>query len=112
MLLTNQTAKRHTIAVHKSFTGIFVFLSLLTLSFTGFNSDAPPASNVNTELRMNEGTGTATADGSGNSHNGTLTNGATWTTGKYGQGINFDGVNDYVNIADHADFTLDPTQSY
>ncbi|HEY6504384.1 MAG TPA: Ig-like domain-containing protein [Chitinophagaceae bacterium] len=72
----------------------------------------PPAPGVITELRCNEGTGTATADASGNTHNGTLTNGPTWGAGKYGQGINLDGANDYINIADHANFTLTPTVSY
>ena len=41
----------------------------------------------------------------GMDHNGTLTNGPTWGTGKYGQGINFDGTNDYVNIADQCRLT-------
>ncbi len=63
-------------------------------------------------MNLNEGSGTTAADISGFSHNGTLVNGPTWTTGKYGQGVNFDGTNDYLNIPDHADFTLDPAQSY
>ncbi len=65
------------------------------------------ATNLIAALHFNEGTGTAAADVSGNNHNGTLTNGPTWTTGKYGQGTNLDGTNDYVNIADHNNFTLD-----
>ena len=63
-------------------------------------------------LPLNEGTGTAAADISGSNHPGTLTNAPAWGAGKYGQGVNFDGTNDYINIADHADFTLDPAQSY
>ncbi|MBC7947360.1 MAG: DUF4082 domain-containing protein [Chitinophagaceae bacterium] len=63
-------------------------------------------------LNFNEGLGTAAADMSGNGHNGTLTNGTTWVAGKNGQGVNGDGTNDYVNIADHANFTLEPTQNY
>ncbi len=59
------------------------------------------ATNLIAALHFNEGTGTAAADVSGNNHNGTLTNGPTWTTGKYGQGINFNGTTNYVNIADH-----------
>ena len=62
-------------------------------------------------LNFNEGSGTTAADMSGNNHYGVLTNGPTWGAGKYGQGINTDG-NDYVDIPDHADFTLDPAQSY
>jgi len=67
---------------------------------------------VVTELLFNEGTGTTTADGSGNNHTGTLVNSPVWGAGKYGQGLTFNGTSNYVNIADHADFTLDPTQSY
>ncbi len=63
-------------------------------------------------LNLNEGTGTAASDISGNSHNGTLTNGPTWGAGKYGQAVNFDGTNDYINIPSHSDFILNPTQSY
>jgi hypothetical protein len=87
-----------------------LFLSVFTLSF--IDVTAPPAPSVVTELRCNDGSGTTAADGSGNSHSGTLTNGPTWVAGKYGQGINLDGSNDYVNLADHADYTLTPTVSY
>ncbi len=83
--------------------------SIFTLSFIEIHSPAP---SVVTELRCNEGTGTTTIDGSGNNHNGTLTNGPTWGAGKYGQGINLDGTNDYINLTDHADYTLTPTVSY
>jgi hypothetical protein len=70
------------------------------------------APDVITQLNFNEGVGTTTSDLSGNDHNGTLVNGPVWTEGKYEQGVTLDGTNDYVNIADHADFTLDPAQSY
>ncbi|HET6994681.1 MAG TPA: Ig-like domain-containing protein, partial [Chitinophagaceae bacterium] len=71
-----------------------------------------PAAGVMTELLFNEGTGTTTADGSGNNHTGTLVNGPVWGAGKYGQGLTFNGTNSYVNIADHADYTLNPAQNY
>lgn len=61
---------------------------------------------------MNEGSGTTTADISGNNHPGTLTSSPTWGAGKYGQGLTLNGTSSYVNIADHTDFSLDPTQSY
>jgi hypothetical protein len=72
----------------------------------------PPAPGVVAELRFNEGTGTTAADGSGNGYNGTLTNGPVWATGKYGQGVTLDGVNDYVSMGDNTNFTLNPAQSY
>lgn len=48
------------------------------------------------QWKFDEGTGTVASDSSGNANNGTLTNGPIWTTGKYGSGLNLDGVNDYV----------------
>ena len=81
-------------------------------------TSAPIVVNVNNPaslivaLPLDETTGTAAADISGNNHPGTLTNGPTRSAGKYGNGVNCDGTNDYINIADHADFTLSPTQSY
>jgi hypothetical protein len=60
---------------------------------------APPSSDPDLVLAfgMNEGTGTTTADASGNGNTGTL-NGPTWTTGKYGTALRFDGVNDRVEV--------------
>lgn len=46
--------------------------------------------------KLNEASGTSVLDSSGNSNNATLTNGPTWTTGKYSGGVNFDGVDDYI----------------
>ncbi|MGC9048729.1 MAG: LamG domain-containing protein [Patescibacteria group bacterium] len=48
--------------------------------------------------KMDEGSGT-TAYG----NNGTLVNGPTWTTGKVGGALSFDGVDDYVNFGDVLD---------
>ena len=53
-----------------------------------------------------EGMGTTTADGSGRGHVGTLS-GATWTAaGRSGNALTFDGVNDWVTIADTAALDL------
>jgi hypothetical protein len=46
--------------------------------------------------------GTTAFDRSGQGNNGTLTNGPTQTTGKVGGALNFDGVNDWVNIPSNA----------
>ena len=51
---------------------------------------------------MDEGTGTTTADLSGNNNTGTLTNSPTWVTSsncKSGNCISFDGVDDHVIVA-------------
>jgi hypothetical protein len=42
--------------------------------------------------------GTTAFDRSGNSNNGTITNGPTQMTGKVGGALNFDGVDDFVNL--------------
>ncbi len=55
---------------------------------------------------FSEGVNITTADSSGNLNIGTLTNGPVWATqGKYGNALSFDGVNDFVSVADNA--TLD-----
>ena len=61
---------------------------------------------------FNEGVGSSAYDTSGYGNNGVLGTGSsapTWTTGKFGKGLKFDGSNDYVSIAsDDTDFSLDP----
>lgn len=53
-----------------------------------------------TWLPFDEGSGTTTADGSGNGNAGTLNNMAStaWITGNLGNALAFDGANDYVRI--------------
>ena len=48
--------------------------------------------------KFTESGGNYAADISGNNIKGTLTSGPTWTTGKYGNGLSFDGVDDYVDL--------------
>jgi hypothetical protein len=50
--------------------------------------------------KFDENTGTSAADLSG-------TNGPTWTTGKYGKALNYNGVNQYVNMGNVLDFSTD-----
>lgn len=52
------------------------------------------------DWRMNEGSGSTVSDRSGSSNSGSLVNGPTWTSGRYGQGLDFDGTDDYVEISD------------
>lgn len=48
---------------------------------------------------FDEGSGTTAYDASGYHANGTLYNGPTWTTGKYGGALQFDGLDDYVHVS-------------
>ena len=50
--------------------------------------------------------GNTAYDRSGQGNNGTLTNGPTRAIGKIGQGLSFDGVDDYVTIADSDTLSL------
>ncbi|MDQ1921532.1 LamG-like jellyroll fold domain-containing protein [Massilia pseudoviolaceinigra] len=64
-----------------------------------------------TRLRMDEASGTVAPDASGNGHAGTLARGATWTTGRTGNAVAFDGVAGHASlphnlVADLADFTV------
>ncbi|MFZ1626983.1 MAG: LamG domain-containing protein [Candidatus Moraniibacteriota bacterium] len=52
--------------------------------------------------------GTTAYDRSGSGNNGTLTNGPAITEGKLGQGLNFDGSNDYVSTADYSFTSAQP----
>jgi len=52
-----------------------------------------------------EGIGVVTSDATGNNHQANIT-GATWTTGRFGTGLSFDGINDLITIADAPDLDL------
>ncbi|MBN1176841.1 MAG: LamG domain-containing protein [Dehalococcoidales bacterium] len=76
-----------------------VLLSLLVIPVTiaGASGDAPAVA----VWHLNESSGTTAADSSGNNNHGTLNNMDTatcWVSGKYGNALNFDGVDDYVNF--------------
>lgn len=48
--------------------------------------------------RMNEGSGTTTVDSSGSNRTATLVSSPTWTTGKLGGGIGFNGTSQYLTV--------------
>jgi len=50
---------------------------------------------------FNEGTGTTTADASGNANTGQI-HGAGWTSGRYGNALSFDGSSSYVDLGNPA----------
>jgi hypothetical protein len=55
-----------------------------------------------------EGAGTTVADVTGKGHPGTIRE-AVWTTGHSGKALQFDGVNDWVTIADKTDLRFSST---
>ena len=55
--------------------------------------------------RLGEGSGTTTADISGNNYTGTLVSGPTWTTGHYGNALAFSG-SAYVDLGNPAALQL------
>jgi hypothetical protein len=52
------------------------------------------------EMKFDEGSGTVAYDESFNNNDGTIT-GATWTEGKFGNALSFDGTDDYVSVSDN-----------
>ena len=55
--------------------------------------------------KFDETRGMTVTDSSGNGNDGTI-NGATWTTGKIGSALSFDGVTNYVNIGNPASLQI------
>ncbi len=78
--------------------------NLKIVNVGGFGSATSTVNNPIGWWKLDEGTGLSALDSSGNGNTGTLTNGPTWTTGKVGNAINFDGSNDYVDLGKPAIF--------
>jgi hypothetical protein len=58
----------------------------------------PPSGTLIGHWKLDEGSGTAVADASGNGRNGNLLNGTTWTTGRLNGAVSLDGSNDYISL--------------
>ena len=86
--------RAYNLAIYVAFLGI-------ALNYYSPGNNQNPAPGVTAELLLNEGTGTTTADGSGNSHPGTLVNSPTWGPGKYGQGLTFNARSDTKLYMEH-----------
>ncbi|MFC1717839.1 LamG domain-containing protein [Candidatus Poribacteria bacterium] len=52
---------------------------------------------------FDEGSGDIASDSSASKNDGTLMNGAEWVDGKFGDGVSFDGVDDFVELASQPD---------
>jgi glucose/arabinose dehydrogenase/PKD repeat protein len=67
-------------------------------SYTANYSLASAPSGLVAAWGFNEGSGTTTADASGNNNTATLFGGPTRVAGKYGNALSFDQVNDYLSV--------------
>ena len=69
-------------------------------------SPALTATGLAAAYAFNEGAGTSAADASGGGLTGTLTNGASWGTGRNVGAVLLDGVNDYVELGNPVSLQL------
>ena len=77
-----------------------LLLALVTLVPSA--TPAQSAAGLVAGYAFNEGSGTSAADASGSGLTGTLTNGATWGTGRNAGAVSLDGVNDFVELGNPA----------
>ena len=63
----------------------------------GATAPCGPSAGLVAAYAFDEGSGGVAVDASGNGHAGTLA-GATWTTGRYGGGLSFNGTSAYVGL--------------
>lgn len=63
-------------------------------------SPSPSSAGLVGYWKLDEGSGLAAYDSSGNGNTGTLIGGTEWVDGKYGKALKFDGTDDYVSIPD------------
>ena len=83
----------------------------ITASLSSSGSGTGGSTGLVAAYNFDAGSGSTLVDISGNNRNGAIS-GATWvTTGKFGKALSFDGVNDWVTIADTSalDLTTDMT---
>ncbi len=82
--------------------GVF---GVLVLSGLGLASPSPAApAGLQAEYTFAEASGLAGGDSSGNGFDSTLQNGAAFAAGRIGNGIAFDGINDFVNLGDNRSY--------
>jgi hypothetical protein len=80
--------------------------SLTGLAGSVGNSTPPLTFNPIGYWNFEEASGTTVNDRSTNGRTGTVTGTGTWTTGKVGKAMNFDGSSGYVSVADTSDLRL------
>jgi hypothetical protein len=94
----------------------FLFLLLCILAYVmmipAATNIAPVSVNITSAHGLagywdfDKGSGQTAADQTGNGNNGILSSGVQWTSGKFGSGVQFDGVNDYVKVTNRNGFNF------
>lgn len=74
------------------------FLAALAVLVGAFPASASAATNLGAFWHLDESSGTVALDSSGNANHGTI-NGAAHVAGRFGNGLQFDGIDDQVLIA-------------
>jgi hypothetical protein len=87
---------RHVRASHLAAASL-ILLMVLTITILPASASSPMG-----YWSFDQSGGTSVADLSGNENNGTLINGPVWSAGKFGYGLSFNGVDQYIEIA-HSD---------
>ena len=77
-----------------------------SVTVTVSNSAPPPPAGLVAGWAFNESFGPTVNDASGNGNTATLQNGPTWTSGRYGGGLQFDGVNDFLTALNSASLNI------
>ncbi len=70
------------------------------------NSAPPPGTAPVGAWGFDETSGTTVTDGSGRGNNGTIAGATRTTSGRFGSALTFDGINDWVTVADSASLDL------
>ncbi len=79
--------------------GVLICLSFLMLFLGGVSAYAQVTGAV-ASYSFQEGAGTTTADSSGNNNTGTLSSGVSWTLGKIGNAVSFNGTSGNITVND------------
>ena len=82
---------------------ILIFSLIFVLMFIPFSLALP--SDTAAAYSFDAGSGTNLIDYSGNANTGTIV-GPTWTAGKYGNALLFDGINDRIDIPNSASLDI------
>ena len=87
---------------------VTIYDRALTAAEIAEHAGVTPESNAVAQLHMDEESGTIAYDATPNNNNGTLVNGATWTTdcAAGSHALSFDGSNDYVDCGNDASLNI------